>query len=115
VGNLVQTGQVRPETTPAREPVTTQLAPSQSVTAVAETQTARQNPVAAALARATTERDLIIDAQSREVIYRVISAQTGRVVRQVPDEAILRLRAYSRALASGANPSAAEAEVDVEA
>jgi hypothetical protein len=60
-------------------------------------------------------RDVHIDAQSREVIYRVIDTRTRQVIRQVPDEALLRNRAYSRAIADGATPLAAQAKADIEA
>ena len=72
--------------------------------------------------RATTRRSaqdsnvrkIILDAHSREVIYQVLNADSGRVVRQVPDEAMLRLRAYTRAIAQGATPNEA-AQADIEA
>lgn len=58
--------------------------------------------------------DVIIDAQSREVIYRVVDARTRQVISQQPDEALLRSRAYSRAIANGATPLAAQAQADIE-
>ena len=60
-------------------------------------------------------RDFTIDPQSREVIYRVIDTRTREVMRQVPDAALLRSRAYSRAIADGATPIAAQAKADIEA
>jgi uncharacterized FlaG/YvyC family protein len=46
----------------------------------------------------------VLDPHSREVIFRVRDERSGRVVRQVPDEALLRLRAYQRAIAEGEAP-----------
>lgn len=62
---------------------------------------------------ASTTRDVIIDAQSREVIYRVLDARSRQVVRQVPDEALLRMRAYTRALAQGQSPQQAFSKADL--
>src|ERR1044072_3767537 len=55
-------------------------------------------------------RKIIIDAHSREVIFQVVNAESGRVVRQVPEEAMLRLRAYTRAIAQGQTPNEAAPE-----
>jgi hypothetical protein len=62
----------------------------------------------------STTHEVIIDPQSREVIYRVIDVRSRQVVRQVPDEALLRVRAYARAIASGDSPSKAETKADIE-
>jgi uncharacterized FlaG/YvyC family protein len=62
----------------------------------------------------TTKGETIIDQQTREVIYRVIDVQSGQVVRQVPDEALLRVRAYAQALANGDTPFQALNQADVE-
>jgi hypothetical protein len=62
-----------------------------------------------------TTHDVTIDAQTREVIYRVIDTRTRQVIRQVPDEALLRSRAYSKAIENGSSPFAAQAQADLEA
>jgi uncharacterized FlaG/YvyC family protein len=46
--------------------------------------------------RDVVERNIAIDPRTRELVFQAISKETGEVVRQVPDEAILRLRAYAR-------------------
>jgi hypothetical protein len=102
---------VRPEAAPVREAVATQLAAAHSVTAAADATPARNDPRRASFAPPQS-RDVILDAQSREVIFRVVDVRSGRVVRQVPDEAIMRLRAYNRALASGKSPLEAESNTD---
>jgi flagellar protein FlaG len=110
-GSVAQASYVRPEAAPVREAVATQLAAAQSVTAAADTAASRNNTAHAKFAPSQS-RDVILDAQSREVIFRVVDVRSGRVVRQVPDEAIMRLRAYNRALASGKSPLEAESNTD---
>jgi hypothetical protein len=62
-----------------------------------------------------TTHDVTIDSQIREVIYRVIDTRTRQVIRQVPDEILLRTRAYSKAIEDGRSPFAAQAQADIEA
>jgi hypothetical protein len=89
---------VRHDPTPVREAVATHLGPAQTVTAAAKTSEARQDPLQSESADPSYVRKIIVDAHSREVIYRTIDPKSGRVVRQIPEEALLRLRAYTRAL-----------------
>lgn len=106
-GNPAQTGYVRPEPAPVRNAVPTQLAPSQAVTAAQTAASARlatDNPAA----QTPETREIILDPASREVIFRVIDVRSGQVTRQVPDQALMRLRAYTRALENG--QSLAEAQ-----
>jgi hypothetical protein len=42
-----------------------------------------------------------LDPASQDLIFRVIDVRSSQVVRQVPDEALLRMRIYARALADG--------------
>ena len=102
---------VRLDAAPVREAVRTDLAPAQSVTAAAKGRPEITPPTT------PRSRKIIVDAHSREVIYQVLDVGSGRVVRQIPEEATLRLRAYVRALANGATPNQAhhQADVDVEA
>jgi hypothetical protein len=101
---------VRPEPVPARQTVATELAPSQSVTASAESANARNDGPNNALLKGTA-REFVLDAQSREMIFRVVDVRSGRVVRQVPDEALMRLRAYNRAMANGESPVEAQSDL----
>lgn len=41
-------------------------------------------------------RELTIDASTQEVVFRAIDKASGEVVRQVPDQALLRIKAYAR-------------------
>jgi hypothetical protein len=59
-------------------------------------------------------RDISIDGQSREVIYRVVESRSRQLVRQKPDEALLRNRAYSRAIENGTSPLPPESQADIE-
>lgn len=90
---------VRATPVPVENAVATELAPARSVTAVPSAADARQN--ATAFGQNDLSHEVLIDPAAREVIFRVVDVSTGRVVRQVPDEALLRLRAYTRAVASG--------------
>lgn len=92
-----QAAGIRQDAAPVREAVATHLAPSQAVTAAAKITEARHDPLQSENADASYVRKIILDAHSREVIYRVIDAKSGLVVRQIPEEALLRLRAYNRA------------------
>jgi flagellar protein FlaG len=103
---------VRPEPAPTREAVATDLAPAQSVTAAGRADAPRHDPLQGT--QDSQVRKIILDAHSREVIFQVLDAGSGRVVRQVPDEAILRLRAYTRAIADGRRPTEAS-QADIEA
>lgn len=102
---------VRPEPAPTREAVATDLAPAQSVTAASGSAAPRHDSTPAPDAQV---RKIVLDAHSREVIYQVLDAGSGRVVRQIPDEAMLRLRAYTRAIADGSTPNQAN-QADIEA
>ena len=112
---VTQVASVRQDATPVPDAVSTNLAPSQAVTAAAKTNEVRQDALQSASADPSYVRKIVLDAHSREVICQVVDVHSRRVVRQIPEEAILRLRAYNRALASGATPNQAHARADVEA
>ena len=107
--SVTQTGYVRPDPAPVREAVATDLAASQSVTAAADVARVRND---ATTAQQAQSREIVLDPHNREVIYRVVDVRSGQVVRQVPDEAMLRLRAYTRALSQGVPPIEADSKTD---
>jgi flagellar protein FlaG len=113
--SVAETAHVRPEATPVRDAVATTLSPARSVTAVTESARPAGHDPAQNIATSPKSREFVLDPQSREVIYRVIDVRSGRTVRQVPDEALLRVRAYTRALSDGSSPSEAQAHADREA
>ena len=61
-----------------------------------------------------TKSEVVLDAYSHQVIYRVRDAASRRVIWQVPDAATLRLRAYTRARGPNAEPTAMR-KADIEA
>ncbi len=91
------------------DPNATELPAAKAVTPANVTQASRND----AQSQSTTH-EVIIDPQTREVIYRLIDVRSRQVVRQVPDEALLRVRAYAAALAKGDSPSRAQFQADLE-
>jgi hypothetical protein len=45
------------------------------------------------------EYQVLVDPATHEVIYRTVDERSRQVVRQAPDQALLRMRAYARSLA----------------
>ena len=77
--------------------VATELDAARSVTA-ANAGSAAQGHDAALVAsrREDTAQNIVLDPQSREVIFREISRQSGEVIDQIPGEVMLKMRAYQR-------------------
>jgi uncharacterized FlaG/YvyC family protein len=86
--------------------VRTELPPESSVQQVPEAEAVRFEPSDGAQARARIDaamREMIdrrieIDPKTREVIYQTVDQESGEVIRQTPDQALLRLRVYTREL-----------------
>lgn len=102
-----QLGVARPESVPVREAARTDLPAAAAVTAADTGQAARNDAAARQAAQPLVDREIVVDDAAREVIFRTIDVRTGTVVRQVPDQALLRLRAYTRALLDGNKPGEA--------
>jgi hypothetical protein len=95
--NVAETAYVRPEAAPVRAAVTTMLTAAKSVTAPVESaRSAGHDPAYNTLAQQETTREVVLDPQTREVIFRVMDASTGLVEQQVPAEVMLKLRVYLR-------------------
>lgn len=107
ITSAAQSNGVRLDPGPVRDAVPTALSAAQSVTPALKSIEARAEDT-------SHVRKIILDAHSREVIYRVLDADSGRIVRQIPEEATLRLRAYIRAIAKGATPNQAHARADLD-
>jgi len=109
-GAGVATQGYAPTIVASQDPTATELPASKAVTPVAAATPARNDVP-------TTTHEVLIDPQTREVIYRVIDVRSRQVVRQVPDQALLRMRAYAQALANGDTPNQAlnQSDLDVEA
>jgi len=88
-----ETALVRPEAPALRNAVSTTLPSAQAVTAAADS--ARTAGYDSSRSQ-NLSREVILDPQTREVIFRVIDVRSGQVERQVPDAALMRLRAYLR-------------------
>jgi hypothetical protein len=116
---VVDTALLRPEPAPVRAAVATTLTPSRSVTAASDsTRSAGHDPARNGLQQQRQQeltREIVFDSQTRAVIFRVIDESTGEVDRQVPDAALLRLRAYNRTMANGEPPAESDANTDTEA
>lgn len=87
----------------ARQTVSTDLASSQTVTAAAGSANIR-NDAGDAQHDHSHMPVVILDPQSREIIERSLNAPARRVVRQVPEAAARRLKAYTRPTKPQAEP-----------
>ena len=50
------------------------------------------------ISSASVSNQVVIDRDARSIVYQVVDNRTSLVVKQFPDEAVLRRRAYFRAL-----------------
>ncbi len=99
VGAPVAAPIVQPISEAAHQAVATQLPAPQSV--VASDAGARSRDSAAvqvSISTASVSNQVVIDRDARAVVYQVIDNRTSQVVKQFPEEAVLRRRAYFRAL-----------------
>jgi uncharacterized FlaG/YvyC family protein len=119
----VQTASVafsRPEPAVERQVARTELPATQSVQAAAEGQRQdglrdEQRNFYSGLNRAIDEiaaeplRKVTRDEATKELVFTSVSPETGEVVRQYPDEAILRQRAYAQQVIKDAQNKAPRA------
>jgi hypothetical protein len=94
VGTPAPSPVVQPSSEAADKAVATELAASRSV-AVADASLAARNAPGPANDRVS---QVIVDRAAASIVYQVVDKRTNVVVQQFPDEAILRRRAYFRAL-----------------
>ena len=94
-GAIVAAPVMRPLPQAAQEAVSTQLPPSQSVVAVDESLHIRNDTT---FGDFNMSRQVSIDRAAGTIVTQVIDAETRLVIKQFPDEALLRSRAYARAL-----------------
>ena len=80
--------------------VATELPASQSVAAVDSSARASTDSAAVriSISNASVSNQVVIDRDARAVVYQVIDTRTSQVVKQFPEEAVLRRRAYFHAL-----------------
>lgn len=95
VGGPVAAPVVQPASPATDNAVATQLPPSQSVTAADVSARVRNNQQAP---RDALSRQVVVDRDAASVVYQVVDSRTSLVVKQFPEEAMLRRRAYFRTL-----------------
>jgi hypothetical protein len=86
---------------PAVQTVATDLSAAKTVTAAETALAARNTPYNPSASSDLFQRSVVLDPATQDLIFRVVDVRSRQVVRQVPDEALLRMRAYARALAEG--------------
>ncbi|HEY8383111.1 MAG TPA: flagellar protein FlaG [Microvirga sp.] len=90
---LVSAGAVRTELKPED---TVQQAPETSPVRLELSQNAESRAAIDRALRETIDRRIDIDPKTREVVFQTIDRDSGEVIRQVPDEVLMRMRAYAR-------------------
>ena len=84
----------------AQHAVATQLPASQSVSAADAPSRANidSDAVRVSISNASVSNQVVIDRDARSVVYQVVDNRTSHVVKQFPEEAVLRRRAYFHTL-----------------
>ena len=84
----------------AHNAVATELPPSQSVSAADASARASTDSAAVriSISNPSVSNQVVIDRDARAVVYQVVDNRTSQVVRQFPEEAVLRRRAYFHTL-----------------
>ncbi|ABA04370.1 conserved hypothetical protein [Nitrobacter winogradskyi Nb-255] len=95
IGTPVAAPVVQLASAAANDTVATELPPSQSVTA-ADISTRSRNDLQTS--REALSRQVVVDRDAAAVVYQVVDRRTSLVVKQFPEEAMLRRRAYFRTL-----------------
>ena len=95
VGTPVATALAQPVSPAADEAVATELPAHQSVAAADASPRVRNDPQNAG---GNTSNNVVLDRDAASVVYQVVDNRTSLVVKQYPDQAVLRRRAYFRAL-----------------
>ena len=95
LGAPVATPIVHPVSEAVVRAVQTELPAAQSV-AAADTSARARNDYDAV--NASVSRQIVVDRAAASIVYQVVDTRTDTVVTQFPDEAVLRRRAYFRAL-----------------
>jgi hypothetical protein len=94
VGAPVATPLLQPVSPAAEEAVATDLPAHQSVAAADAGPRVRNDAQNAG----HTSNNVILDRDAASVVYQVVDNRTSLVVKQFPDQGVLRRRAYARAL-----------------
>ena len=94
VGAPVAAPIVQPIREAARQAVKTELPANSTVTAADASLAVRHDSNVVS----TRSNQVVIDREAASIVYQVIDNRTSEVVKQFPDEAVLRRRAYFRSL-----------------
>jgi uncharacterized FlaG/YvyC family protein len=86
---------VQPASPAAEQAVATDLPAHQSVAAADAAPRVRNDTQSAG---GNTSNHVILDHDAASVVYQVVDNRTSLVVKQFPDQGMLRRRAYARAL-----------------
>jgi uncharacterized FlaG/YvyC family protein len=79
--------------------VATDLPASQSVSAVdSSARASTDSAVRVSISNPAVSNQVVIDRDARAVVYQVVDVKTSQVVKQFPEEAVLRRRAYFHTL-----------------
>src|SRR4051794_21598979 len=95
VGTPVAAPMVQPAGPAADEAVATELPAHQSVAAADAGPGARNDPQNSS---AHTSTNVVLDRDAGSVVHQVVDNRTSLVLKQFPDQGVLRRRAYARAL-----------------
>jgi hypothetical protein len=95
VGTPVGTAMAQPASPAADQAVATELPAHQSVAAADASPRVRNDAQGASDG---VSHQVILDRDAASIVYQVVDNRTSLVVKQFPDRAILRRRAYFRAL-----------------
>jgi uncharacterized FlaG/YvyC family protein len=95
VGAPAATPVVHPSSEAANKAVATELPANKSVTVADAGASVRSD---AQTASDHVSHQVVIDRAAASIVYQVVDNRTNLVVQQFPDEAVLRRRAYFRAL-----------------
>jgi hypothetical protein len=95
VGAPVAAPVAPPASEAAHHAVATELPTPKSVTVVEAAARVRSD---SGIATPTVSHQVVIDAAAASIVYQVVDDKTSQVVKQFPEEAILRRRAYFHSL-----------------
>jgi len=100
VGAPVAAPIVQPISEAAQNAVATELPASQSVAASDASVRTNTNSdaVHVSISNASVSNQVVIDRDAASIVYQVVDNRTSQVVKQFPEEAVLRRRAYFHAL-----------------
>ncbi|MBR1157332.1 hypothetical protein [Bradyrhizobium sp. JYMT SZCCT0428] len=99
VGAPVAAPIVQPISEAAHNAVATELPAPQSVAAAdAGARSSDSRAVHISISNPSVSNQVVFDRDARAVVYQVVDNRTSQVVKQFPEEAVLRRRAYFHAL-----------------